>query len=158
MPSGYGVPKGRTGMLTWTEVHAALEKSGRFWIATTNPNGGPHVIQQWGAWLDDRFYFEGGNDTRWAKNLARDERVVVSCDHGDMAVIVHGIARATSKPDRALAERIVRSYTARYKRRYGYAPTVSSWDEGGLYVVTPAKILAWVVARFNKSATKLTFG
>ena len=100
----------------------------------------------------------GGNDTRWAKNLARDERVVVSCDHGDMAVIVHGIARATSKPDRALAERIVRSYTARYKRRYGYAPTVSSWDEGGLYVVTPAKILAWVVARFNKSATKLTFG
>jgi len=60
MPSGYGVPKGRTGMLTWTEVRAALEKSGRFWIATTNPNGGPHVIQQWGAWLDDRFYFEAG--------------------------------------------------------------------------------------------------
>lgn len=156
IPKGYGVPKVRAGMLAWDEVRTALEKSGRFWIATTNPNGGPHLIQQWGAWVGDRFYFEGGSDTRWARNIVRDSRIVLSCDHGDMAVIVHGTAD-NMKPDRALAERIVRSYTARYKRKYDYAPKGTSWDEAGIWTVTPTKVLAWVVARFSKSATRFTF-
>jgi hypothetical protein len=157
MPKGYGVPKIRAGMLEWGEVRTALEKSGRFWIATTNADGTPHLIQQWGAWVDDRFYWEGGSDTLWAKNLARQPRIVVSCDHGDMAVIVQGVARFRTKPDHALAEKVVRSYTARYKRKYDYAPKVTSWDDGGIYELTPVKVLAWVVARFGKSATRFTF-
>ena len=54
---GYGVPKSSKGLLPWKWAQDRLVKSRQYWIATTRPDGSPHVMPVWGLWLDSVFYF-----------------------------------------------------------------------------------------------------
>ena len=40
------------------------------WLATINPDGSPHVTGIGATWVDGTFWFETGDATRKAKNLA----------------------------------------------------------------------------------------
>ncbi|HEX4743057.1 MAG TPA: pyridoxamine 5'-phosphate oxidase family protein [Candidatus Limnocylindria bacterium] len=151
---GYGIPKTRRGMLPWEQVAAALARSPRYWIATTDSDGAPHVIQQWGAFIDGSLYFEGGSHTRWARNLARDPRVAASAEAEGLAIMVEGrVDRLT--PDATLANAIIGAYR---EKPYGYVPEVKNWEGDGLVAVRPAKVFAWKVDSFNTTATRFTFG
>ena len=44
MPEGYGVPEGPEGLLGWEEVDARLAEARVYWMATTRPDGRPHVV------------------------------------------------------------------------------------------------------------------
>src|SRR5687767_13388936 len=150
---GYGVPKARKGMLGWDEVAAAFGRSPRYWIATTDEDGSPHVIQQWGAFIDGSLYFEGGSHTRWARNLAREPRVAVSVETEGLAIMVEGsVERLT--PDAELAKAIIAAYRA---KPYRYVPEVKNWEGGGLVAVRPLKVFAWKYESFNTTATRFTF-
>ena len=52
--AGYGIPTARAGLLRWLTVARALHGAPRYWIATTDADGAPHVVQQWGAWVEGR--------------------------------------------------------------------------------------------------------
>jgi general stress protein 26 len=78
----YGSPP-----LEWERVTAALDKTsdlevadsaGRFWIATTRPDGRPHVMAVGIVWDDGKFYLSTGARTQKGKNLAHDPRCMVS--------------------------------------------------------------------------------
>ncbi len=58
-------------MLTWTAAERILKTFPYLWIATTDDDGRPHLVQQWGVWGDATLWFEGSVRTRWARNLAR---------------------------------------------------------------------------------------
>ena len=150
---GYGVPKARTGMLAWEEVAAAFGRAPRYWIATTSDDGAPHVIQQWGAFIERSLYFEGGPQTRWSRNLARDPRVAVSVEAEGLAIMVEGrVERLT--PDAALASAIIAAYSA---KPYGYVPETKNWEGDGLIAVRPRKVFAWRYESFNTTATRFAF-
>ena len=53
MPDGYGLPTSDDGLLEWSAVQGRLVEELHYWMATTRPDGRPHVVPRWGAWLDD---------------------------------------------------------------------------------------------------------
>jgi hypothetical protein len=66
-------------------------------------------------------------------------------------VIVDGAARAIARPAPVLAEAIAQAYRAKYAV-LGYAPTADSWDNGGLFEITPHTVIAWT--QFTDNPTK----
>jgi nitroimidazol reductase NimA-like FMN-containing flavoprotein (pyridoxamine 5'-phosphate oxidase superfamily) len=147
MPEGYGIPKNSEGMLAWSDIRTHLENARLYWVSTTRPDGRPHAVPIWGAWVDDTFYFEGSPDTRRGRNLAVNPAVVVHIERGDLAVIVEGFAEMVSSMDQTLFTRIADSF----EQRYTYRPESSE----GMYAVRPRVVLAWDT--FPTSATRWRF-
>jgi PPOX class probable F420-dependent enzyme len=77
------------------------------WLATINHDGSPHVTGIGALWVDDAFWFETGDGTRKAKNLARDPRCTVSVAAEEFDLVVEGTAaKVTDRPTvAAMAER-----------------------------------------------------
>ena len=69
------------------------------WLATINPDGSPHVTGVGALWVDAAFWFETGDRTRQAKNLARDPRCTLSIAVHDFDLVVDGEAhKVTDRP------------------------------------------------------------
>jgi hypothetical protein len=97
---GYGLPKGKKGLLPWSWAIQRLEKSHNYWVATTRPDGAPHVMVVWGLWLDGFFIFSTGRQSRKARNLAANPKCVICNELAHEAVVVEGIARRVRKRSR----------------------------------------------------------
>src|SRR5438105_13996985 len=89
---GYGVPKGRKGILPWSWAEQLLKRSHNYWITTVKPDGSPHTMVVWGLWQEERLLFSTGSKSQKARNLARNKKCVVCTEHTHEAVIVEGIA------------------------------------------------------------------
>ena len=157
MPEGYLSTRSARGMVSWPRVRLLLETNVGYWLATTDPDGRPHLVQQWGAWIDDRWWFEGSPETRWARNLARDPRAVMSVEHGSEIVIVYGTVTLGATITPAIAQRVARSYVKKYGRKYDYRPTAAEMVERGMNALLPSKALSWDVKRFSQSPTRFRF-
>ena len=142
VPEGYMRTDREQRLLDWSHVDERMTAARNYWIATTRPNGRPHVAPTWGVWHAGRLYFDGSPETRRMQNIAANPRVAVHLEDGDQAVIVEGVARAHERPTPELAAQLAALYGAKYADA-GYAPTPDSWDNGGLYVVEPTLALAW---------------
>lgn len=147
MPEGYGVPKDATGIMAWSKARAALEQAKLYWVGTTRPDGRPHAVPIWGAWLDNSFFFEGSPETRRGRNLAANPAIVVHIEQGNLAVMVEGRAEMRPPLEPALFTRVAESFAARYQ----YRPESAA----GFYEVRPQAVLAW--DEFPASVTKWTF-
>src|SRR5262245_33110924 len=110
MPSEYGIAAASEGMglLPWSWAVERLENSPCQWIATTRPDGSPHVMVVWGVWLDGGFYFGMALGSRKARNLAADSRCVVCTECAGEGVVVEGVGEAVTDP--AEVERFREAY------------------------------------------------
>lgn len=93
---GYGLPP-----LQWQRVLDALDRTrelevadsaSHFWIATTRPDGRPHLAGVGLVWDDGRFYLATGAGTQKGKNLARDPRCTVSVAAPGIDIVAEGMA------------------------------------------------------------------
>ena len=93
----YGSPP-----LEWQRVMTALDTSGdrdyadpasRFWIATTRPDGRPHVMAVGIVWDGGRFYLCTGARTQKGRNLAQNPRCMVSIAAPGIDIEAEGEAR-----------------------------------------------------------------
>ncbi|MGC9468002.1 MAG: pyridoxamine 5'-phosphate oxidase family protein [Anaerolineae bacterium] len=149
-PEGYvSNPK---ALLSWDQVVSRLIDAGNYWLCTVRPDGRPHAVPVWGVWVNDRLYYDGSSETRHARNLAQNSHIVVHLESGDQVVIVEGICAPAGKPSAELGTHLAREYARKYE---GYAPEPASWDEGGLYEVTPRSAIAWT--SFIDDPTKFVF-
>ena len=153
LPEGYGVPKSNKGMLSWSWARERLERATGYWLITSRPDGRPHAIPTWGAWVDDRFYCEGSPQTRYGRNIARDPRVVVHLESVDEVVIVEATAALLEQIEKAKSKRIEAGY-AKYKEAKGYEADPSGWP-GALWEVVPRVARGW--SSFPKDVTRWTF-
>src|SRR5437764_11264107 len=87
---GYGLPKSKKGLLAWKWAEDRLKKSREYWIATTRPDGRPHVMVIWALWFDGALYFSTGSTSRKARNLAKNPHCTICADNAAEAVIVEG--------------------------------------------------------------------
>ncbi len=62
------------------------------WLATVNADGSPHVTAVGAIWVEGRFWFQTGNQTRKGRNLARDPRCSVALSVQDADVVLEGEA------------------------------------------------------------------
>jgi hypothetical protein len=77
------------------------------WLATINHDGSPHVTGIGALWVDGAFWFETGERTRKARNIARDPRCTLSVATDEFDLVVDGDARRVTDPPTvaAMAER-----------------------------------------------------
>jgi len=68
------------------------------WLATIDRDGSPHVTGIGAIWVDGAFWFETGEHTRKAKNLARDARCTLSLATHEFDLVVEGEARRITDP------------------------------------------------------------
>jgi nitroimidazol reductase NimA-like FMN-containing flavoprotein (pyridoxamine 5'-phosphate oxidase superfamily) len=102
----YGTP-----LLDWERVERRLEQGitqapetggpqrHTCWLATINSDGSPHVTGIGALWVDGAFWFETGERTRKAKNVARDPRCTLSVATREFDLVVEG--KAEKVTDRA---------------------------------------------------------
>jgi hypothetical protein len=171
-PEGYGNP---TVTLAWADVEARLVAAEHYWLATTRPDGRPHVVPTDGVWTADGFYFGGHADTVHVRNLraglgahdrpagaavgerrpgaAPDDQPAGAAAHDQRtgaaaAVIVEGVA-AWVVPSKGAA----RELAAASKAKYGWGSAASY--AGGVWLLRPRRVLAWNV--LFRDATRFTF-
>src|SRR4051794_5337898 len=80
------------------EDHTALDRP-TFWLATLNPDGSAHVTSVGAIWHAGSFWFQTGEQTLKARNVARDPRCTVSVATRGFDVMVAGDARRVTDSD-----------------------------------------------------------
>lgn len=141
--------------LPWRWATKRLEAARTYWIATTRPDGRPHVRPVWGIWLDNAFLFSTGSLA--ARNLASQPAITVHLESSEEVVIVEGAAEVAQGDE--LLQRVGALYDAKYQ-----------WDDSGsdddpFYVVHPQVVFGWVEgstgedggAAFHGTATRWQF-
>ena len=144
---GYGITKSKKGILSWKWAAERLSKSHQYWIATTRPNGAPHVMVIWGLWMPDGFYFSTGKTSRKARNLAENPHCIICSDNSAQAVIVEGTVETI--PPANLAD-----VYATYKKKYKV--DVSGMEEP-LYRLRPKVVFGLFEKKFVSTATRWKF-
>jgi len=152
IPTEYGIDTDEAGMLDWDDVAAALASAEVYWVSTVHPSGGPHLIPIWGAFIGNAAYIEGGEMTRWARNITEgDGRVHIGADHAGMQLMVRGAASHTT-----VAPQTQTAIADAYEAKYPYRPTGTEF-----WKVTPASVLAWMtndIEAFGSTPTQFDFG
>jgi hypothetical protein len=80
------------------------------WLTTINPDGSPHVTPVGGVWVDGAFWFQTGDRTRKAKNVARDPRCTMSVATDEFDLVVNGSAEKVA--DSVQVSRVVAVWVA----------------------------------------------
>lgn len=135
-PAEYPFSKDLKPMLPWSHVVERLEQARNYWIATTRPDGRPHVTPVWGAWVDGALYFDGHPATRWARNIAANPAVSVHLESGDDVVILEGTMQDIVTTE-DVGQRIVAAWDAKYGR---LLPDPSG---SGMFRMQPRSARAW---------------
>jgi nitroimidazol reductase NimA-like FMN-containing flavoprotein (pyridoxamine 5'-phosphate oxidase superfamily) len=149
---GYGIPRTTKGILQWSWCVERLEAARIYWLATADARGTPHLNPIWGAWVDGRWYVEGG-PTRWQRNLRANPQMAIHVElTGGEVVIVEGRGVELVAPEGELAARILAGYA---KYRPGYEASEDHWVQGGLWELRPIKAFAWTT--FPDDMTRYTF-
>jgi nitroimidazol reductase NimA-like FMN-containing flavoprotein (pyridoxamine 5'-phosphate oxidase superfamily) len=146
---GYGLPAGTKGLLPWTWAEQRLRRSHNYWLMTVGKNARPHAMPVWGLWVDGRFFFSTGRESRKARNLAANQQCVICTEESAQAVIVEGTAAELS--DSTLFERLAPLYHRKYK------PWKLEQDLGPVFEVRPRVIFGLREKTFN-AATRWVFG
>ena len=103
--------------LEWKRVIDALDKTkdlevtdsaSHYWIATTRPDGRPHVMGVGLVWDDGRLYMASGAGTQKSRNLARDPRCTVSVAAPGVDIVAEGEAKIIR--DEAELQRIAKLF------------------------------------------------
>ena len=141
---GYGIVDADSGkgLYPWGWAAERLLNAHTYWVATTRPDGRPHIMPVWGIWLEGAFYFSTGRQSRKARNLAANPACVVTLEINGESVIVEGVASEVRDP--GLLGRLAKAYTAKYE-----------WDMEGneepFFVVRPR-----VAFGFNENDSQFT--
>lgn len=149
IPAMYGLKK-RKAYLPFSHAEERLERSRNYWISTTRPDGRPHSIPVWGAWLDGALYFGTALSSRKARNLARNPAVSAHLESGDDVVILEGAVEEVA--DKAT----LRKLDAAYKKKYDM-PLMIIPGETVVYRLRPRVALAWTEKNFPNDATRWEF-
>lgn len=149
--SGYGIEQAGD-LLPWSWAAERLTRSHDYWVATTWPDGRPHVMPVWAAWHLDSLWFSSSRTSRKARNLAANPAVSITTDNAFEPVVVDGVVEVVTDRD-AITEFAAVS-DAKYETAYGIEFYAS--PDNMCCRVVPTSIFALDSARFTDSPTRWT--
>jgi hypothetical protein len=94
----------------------------QYWVASVRPDGRPHIVPRDGMWIDDTWFYGGGEDTIHNRNLQYSRLLTMHIGDGLEAVIVEGEARQLT-PHQDLAAELAAEHNRKYSH-YGIDATV----------------------------------
>ena len=149
---GYGIkgPTEGSGLLPWKWAEERLGKVHNFWVATTRPDGQPHVMPVWGVWMEDALYFSTGARSRKARNLKVNPSCVVCGEHARGQVVIEGVAKRLSDP------KLWKRFAKVYEKKYNF--DMSGYSAEPFYAVRPQTVFGLWEKDFLGSATRWKFG
>ena len=59
IPKSYGISTDPKDLLPWRWPDEKLQQAKDFWVVTVRPDGRPHAVPVWGAWVDRTFFWDG---------------------------------------------------------------------------------------------------
>ena len=132
-------------------VEERLRASHNYWLATTRPDGRPHLVPVWGVWLDERFWFSSYAGVK-LRNIEENPAVVLTTETPREVVILDGTAEVVAED--ALPARYVEAFAAKY------GPDWSGvGDDAALLVrVSPSVVRAWHEDEATQPPARFTFG
>jgi len=150
--------------IPWSRALEQLDAGpdGTFWLATTRPDGRPHLTAVGALWVDGKIYFTTGAGTRKGRNLMENANCVISISLKGLDLVIEG--SAVKVTDEETLRRLAKRYadqgwpakvkdgalTAEYSASSAGPPP---WD---LYVVTPSTAFGVATAEPN-GATRWRF-
>ncbi len=100
--------------IPWSRALEALEsavpRTQTHFLATTRPDGRPHVAAVGALWVDGKFYFTSGAGARKSKNLAANPNCVISASLTGIDLIVEG--KAVKVTDERTLQLLAERYVA----------------------------------------------
>ena len=152
--------------IPWSRALEALESAGRrnetSFLATTRPDGRPHLAGVGAVWDDGKVYFVSGAGTRKSRNVAQNPNCAVSMSMPGIDLVIEGVAERVN--DDETLQRLAKRYAdggwpatvkdGALTHEYS-APSAGPppWD---LYAVTPTTVFG-VLAAEPGGATRWRF-
>lgn len=110
--AAYPLGTERASPLAWTEASHQLAEAQTYWLATTRPDGRPHVRPILAVWVDGALHFAASLASRKGQYLRQNPScAVTSVTPGLDVVLEGGAARVT---DVARLHRVAETYAAKY--------------------------------------------
>lgn len=97
--------------IPWSRVELELgvrERHDTYWLATTSPDGRPHVAGVGAIWSDGKIYVVSGPGTRKSRNIMAGHYCVLSVALPGIDLVVEGTVAKVTDP--AELERIAKIY------------------------------------------------
>lgn len=151
--------------LGWGEAQRRLTRGGWFWLATTRPDGAPHVMPVFAVWAEGALYVASKGSARKSRNLVADGRCAIATDAGDLHLVVEGEARhvrdeqtlrLASDAFQAIYEWPTVVAGGRLDAEYG-APT-SGGPPYDVFEITPVKAFGLPTDGESSTPTRWRFG
>jgi hypothetical protein len=151
--------------IPWSRALEALESghpTQTTFLATTRPDGRPHVAGVGAVWDSGKVYFVSGAGTRKSRNVAHDAHCAIAMPYTGIDLVVEG--RAERVTDDETLQRLAKRYAdggwpatvkdGAFTHEYS-APSAGPppWD---LYAVTPTTVFG-VLAAEPGGATRWRF-
>ena len=135
--------------LSWADVQTRVAEAGDFLLATTDPDGRPHVVPVLGVWQEGTICFVTFRQARKARNLARNNGCTVTVPGHDVDLVLEGTAHLVLNAARL--QKVADLFPAKYPwwhpfvrdgEFYDPADTALS-DPRHVYAVEPAEVFAF---------------
>jgi PPOX class probable F420-dependent enzyme len=148
---GYGIATDADGMLAWDWAVQRLTASHTYWVATTGPDGAPHLAAVWAVWSTDALCFSTGARSVKARNLAHEPRCAITPGDAEEAVVIEGIA------ERLTDATTLAALASVYNAKYGSGFPDASADP--VFAVRPVRAFGMVTSgeAFTRTATRWRF-
>lgn len=151
LPPEYGKPN---KLLDWADVRAELEAAPVYWVASTRPDGRPHVVPRDGIWLDRTWYYGGSPATVHNHNIEKNPAVTVHIGDGMEVIILEGDARHVTPPQ-DISQQLADVNNTKYAH-YGMKMTPETYMTRGIWAVEAKRVIAW--KQLFTDATRFRFG
>jgi hypothetical protein len=137
------------GLLPWEWAAERLEQARSYWVATTRPDGRPHLTAIWGVWWRDALWFSTAPHARKALNLAHNPSCAVSAEHEGEAVTLEGQAELVD--DAQVIQELEQVYLLKYAEGFP--------GESKVFRMRPQVAFAFIATggEFEGSATRWKF-
>ncbi len=142
-----------TGLLPWSWARERLERSHDYWVATTRPDGRPHIMPVWGVFVDGVLWFSSSRGSRKARNLATNPRCAITTDNPREPVVVEGAAELVQ--DLTAIAAFVAAINDKYRTHYSldfFNPT-----DNACFQVRPSWAFGLTESDFTGSPTRWMF-
>ncbi len=130
------------GFVAFGQVNLALRANRTIWLATTRPDGRPHVAPVWFLWDGHRACFSTGTRTQKAVNLRGQSWAVLHLGDGDEVVMLEGPAAPVTDPARLHA--LDEAYGDKYPQPVtGQRAPIRPTGSEVVYELRPERITSW---------------
>jgi PPOX class probable F420-dependent enzyme len=119
-------------------------------VASIDPDGTPHVVPLWFAWLEDAVYVTCREGSRVESNLRRSPMVALSVDRGlrwseQSGVLIRGRAEVLG-PDHPAARRALSGWFDKYREHLagdGFARYTDDVERPLVIRIDPHRVSSW---------------